>query len=167
MKDPQPSASIKKNKILAPLTATHVTSPPSAGSPLGVVGSPSQVNLPRRDICNRCVARFFSDINSVYWLFSAEQLHSVLDRLYGGDATCATPATLCALYSILALTCESEMQQEWAESAARPSVTYLTLAKSLTPALYDTADSDSIRALCLLVGQPQTNFHLEKDMPDN
>jgi hypothetical protein len=96
----------------------------------------------------------------VYWLFSAEQLHSILDRLYGGDATCAAPATLCALYSILALTCESEMQQEWPESAARPSVTYLNLAKALTPALYDDADSDSIRALCLLVSD--TWPHLQR-----
>jgi hypothetical protein len=74
-----------------------------------------------------------------------------LDRLYSGDATYATPATLCSLYAILALTCESEMQQEWTDVAIRPSVTYLNLAKALTPALYDDADSDSIRALCLLV----------------
>jgi hypothetical protein len=150
MKDPRPPT-ILKTEILAPLTASQTDSPPTATSPLGIKRAPFQVNLPRRELCNRCVARFFRDINSVYWLFSAEQLHSILDRLYSGDGTYATPATLCALYAMLALTCESEMQQEWTDVAIRPSVTYLNLAKSLTPALYDDADSDSIRALCLLV----------------
>jgi hypothetical protein len=90
-------------------------------------------------------------VHAVYWLFSAEQLHATLDRIYAGDATAATPAALCSLYSILAITCESEMQKEWSDTAMRPSVTYLTLAKAVVPALFDDADSDSVRALCLLV----------------
>ncbi|KAK7419278.1 hypothetical protein QQX98_003430 [Neonectria punicea] len=140
-----------KSEILAPLTATEIVPPPTPESSLGVKCTPRQINLPYRDLCNRCVARFFRDIHSVYWFFSAEQLYTTLDRIYAGDATAATPATLCSLYSILALTCESETQKEWSSASMRPSVTYLTLAKGLVPTLYDDADIDSLRALCILV----------------
>ncbi|KAK7432161.1 hypothetical protein QQZ08_001106 [Neonectria magnoliae] len=140
-----------KSEILAPLTATEIVPPPTPESSLGVKCTPRQINLPYRDLCNRCVARFFRDIHSVYWFFSAEQLHSTLDRIYAGDATAASPATLCSLYSILALTCESETQKEWSSASMRPSVTYLTLAKGLVPTLYDDADIDSLRALCILI----------------
>ena len=150
MKEPRSNNPVK-SELLAPLTASQTATSPATSSPLSAKRAPFQVNLPRRDLCNRCVGRYFRDINSVYWLFSTEQVHNILDRLYGGDATCATPATLCSLYAIRALTCESEMQQEWSELAVRPSVTYLNLAKALTPSLYDDADPDSIRALCLLV----------------
>ncbi|KAF4469117.1 aldehyde dehydrogenase [Fusarium albosuccineum] len=138
------------SEVLAPLTASEVVPPPTPESSLGVKRTPRQVNLPHRELCNSCIARFFQDVHSVYWLFSAEQLHATLDRIYSGDATSATPAALCSLYSILAITCESEMQKEWSDTSMRPSVTYLTLAKAVVPALYDDADSDSVRALCLL-----------------
>ncbi|KAM5353446.1 hypothetical protein ACJ41O_000096 [Fusarium nematophilum] len=139
-----------KTEILAPLTASQTVPPPTPESSLGVKRTPRQVNLPQRELCHRCISRFFRDVHSVYWLFSAEQLYATLDRIYAGDAAAATPATLCGLYSILAITCESEMQKEWSDTSMRPSVTYLTLAKAVVPALYDDADSDSIRALCLL-----------------
>ncbi|EFX02549.1 aldehyde dehydrogenase [Grosmannia clavigera kw1407] len=115
-----------------------------------------QIFLPRRDLCDRCVSRFFRDIQSVYWFVSAERFYAVLDRLYAGDLTSATPATLCSLYAVLALTCESEAVQaaEAAEEAAAaeppPAARYLSLAKMLVPALCDEADIDSVRALCLL-----------------
>ncbi|KAI8667584.1 Zn(2)-C6 fungal-type domain-containing protein [Fusarium sp. Ph1] len=136
--------------IIAPLTASPSIPPPLPESSLGVKRTPRQVNLPHRELCNNCIARFFREVHAVYWLFSAEQLHATLDRIYAGDATAATPAALCSLYSILAITCESEMQKEWSDTAMRPSVTYLTLAKAVVPALFDDADSDSVRALCLL-----------------
>ncbi|KAH7002491.1 hypothetical protein EDB80DRAFT_580087 [Ilyonectria destructans] len=139
-----------KSQILAPLTATEIVPPPTPESSLGVKYTPRQINLPYRELCNRCIDRFFRDVHSVYWFFSAEQLHATLDRIYAGDATAATPATLCSLYSILALTCESETQGEWSNTSMRPSVTYLTLAKALVPTLCDDADIDSLRALCLL-----------------
>ncbi|KAH7143451.1 hypothetical protein EDB81DRAFT_934664 [Dactylonectria macrodidyma] len=144
----QPDA--PKSQILAPLTATEVVPPPTPEASLGVKYTPRQINLPYRELCNRCIGRFFRDVHSIYWFFSAEQLHTTLDRIYSGDATAATPATLCSLYSILALTCESETQNEWSNTSMRPSVTYLTLAKALVPTLCDDADTDSIRALCLL-----------------
>lgn len=117
-----------------------------------------QIFLPRRDLCNRCVSRFFRDIQSVYWFWSAERFYAVLDRLYAGDPSSATPAMLCSLYSILALTCESEAQQAQVTPAGAaaasggppPAARYLALAKGLVPALCDEADTDSVRALCLL-----------------
>ncbi|KJR80269.1 aldehyde dehydrogenase [Sporothrix schenckii 1099-18] len=133
-----------------------------------------QIFLPRRDLCNRCVSRFFRDIQSVYWFWSAERFYAVLDRLYSGDPSSATPALLCSLYSILALTCESEAQQAQVSASSStvpaaagggggsgsggtagtapppPAARYLALAKGLVSALCDEADSDSVRALCLL-----------------
>ncbi|KAL1898485.1 hypothetical protein Sste5346_003388 [Sporothrix stenoceras] len=121
-------------------------------------GQRMQIFLPRRDLCNRCVSRFFRDIQSVYWFWSAERFYAVLDRLYAGDPSSATPAMLCSLYSILALTCESEAQQAQVTPAGAaaasggppPAARYLALAKGLVPALCDEADTDSVRALCLL-----------------
>jgi hypothetical protein len=140
-----------KSDVLEPLTATETVPPPTPESSLGVTSAPRRINLPRRDLCDRCITRFFRDVHSVYWFFSAEQLHSSLDRIYAGDGTAATPAALCSLYSILAMTCESESRGEQSNSPIAPSATYLTLAKALVPAMYDDADPESIRALCLLV----------------
>lgn len=126
---------------------------PGSGAAAG--GRGMQIFLPRRDLCNRCVSRFFRDIQSVYWFWSAERFYAILDRLYAGDPSSATPAMLCSLYSILALTCESEAQQAQVATAAAsggppPAARYLALAKGLVSALCDEADTDSVRALCLL-----------------
>lgn len=97
------------------------------------------------------MARFFRDIQSVYWFFSAERLHAALDRIYAGDSGAATPAVLCGLYSIFAITSESQVEAEGGGEERRPGRKYLALAKSLVPALCDDGDTDSVRALCLLV----------------
>ena len=137
--------------MLAPLTAAPALPPASPGS-ASRLQPPRQISLPRRDLCDACVARFFRDIQSVYWFFSAEQLHGALDRIYGGDAAAATPAALCGLYSIFALTSESQVEREGGAGAERrPGAKYLALAKSLVPALCDDGDIDAVRALCLLV----------------
>ncbi|CAK7200481.1 hypothetical protein SEUCBS139899_003177 [Sporothrix eucalyptigena] len=143
-------------------------------------GRRMQIFLPRRDLCNRCVSRFFRDIQSVYWFWSAERFYAVLDRLYAGDPSSATPAMLCSLYSILALTCESEAQQAQQQvnvqqtlalsmagvagvppdpsTTPPPAARYLALAKGLVSALCDEADTDSVRALCLLGLALQSNM---------
>jgi hypothetical protein len=110
-----------------------------------------QIYLPRRDLCNRCVGRFFNEIQSIYWFFNAERFYTALDRIYSGDAHEASPSMLCCLYSILALTCESEALAEPFDNGSPPATKYLQLAKALVPTLYDDADIDDIRALCLLV----------------
>ena len=101
------------------------------------------------------MARFFRDIQSVYWFFSAERLHAALDRIYAGDAGAATPAVLCGLYAVFAITSESQVESEGGMGEVapgrRPGAKYLALAKSLVPALCDDGDTDSVRALCLLV----------------
>ncbi|OAA57106.1 aldehyde dehydrogenase [Niveomyces insectorum RCEF 264] len=89
-----------------------------------------QIFLPRRDLCNRCVSRFFRDIQSIYWFWSAERFYAMLDRLYAGDPASATPSMLCSLYAILALTCESEAQAAMGEldpaaAAAQPKRWFL------------------------------------------
>lgn len=111
---------------------------------------PQQIFLPRQDLCTRCIARFFRDVHSIYWFFSAERFYATLDRIYTGDGSAATSSMLCALYSILAITCESEASVDLIEGSSPSGAKYLALAKALVPVLYDEADVDSIRALCLL-----------------
>ncbi|KAL5615588.1 hypothetical protein BROUX41_005627 [Berkeleyomyces rouxiae] len=118
-----------------------------------------RIYLPRRDLCNKSVARFFKDIHAVYWLFTTECFYSSLDSLYSGDVMSATPSMLCSLYSILALTCESEGKMYGSSNVSTsPSSRYLALAKELVPELYDKADINSIRALCLLAIVHQSTF---------
>ena len=150
LKRPRLDASSPKSEVLAPLSAAEPC-PPITPETTQSLKTPRQINLPRRDLCDGCIARFFREIQSVYWFFSAEQLHARLDRIYAGDAAAATPATLCALYSIFAMTCETQMHKENPGLDTRPSLRYLALAKALVPALCDTGDIDSLRALCLLV----------------
>jgi len=140
-----------KSDLVAPMTAAPPLPPETPESSVGLP-STHQIFLPRRDLCNRCVNRFFNEIQSIYWFFSAERFYSGLDRIYSGDANEASPSMLCCLYSILALTCESEALAEPFDSGGPPASKYLSLAKALVPMLYDDADVDSIRALCLLVG---------------
>jgi len=139
-----------KSDLVAPITAAPPLPPETPESGI-VISSSHQIFLPRRDLCNRCVSRFFSEIHSIYWFFSAERFYNALDRIYAGDAAEASPSMLCCLYSILALTCESEAQAEPFDPGSPPATKYLSLAKTLVPTLYDEADVDSIRALCLLV----------------
>ena len=141
-----------RSEVLAPLRAAE-SLPPATHETSQRMRAPRQINLPRRDLCDCCIARFFRDIQSVYWFFSAEQLHATLDRIYSGDAAAATPAMLCALYSIFALTCESQASKEITDADARPSAKYLSLAKALVPTLCDEGSIDSVRALCLLVSR--------------
>ncbi|KAL8296492.1 hypothetical protein RB600_001804 [Gaeumannomyces tritici] len=138
--------------LVTPLTAAPPC-PPDApdSSPSAAMGGhqpPRQVFLPRRDLCERCVGRFFRDVHSIYWLFSAEAFYGSLDRIYAGDSTCASASMLCSLYSILALTCESEARSDGISDNMANK--YLSLAKALAPVLMDEADIDAIRALCLL-----------------
>lgn len=138
--------------LVTPLTAAPPC-PPDApdSSPSAAMGGhapPRQVFLPRRDLCERCVGRFFRDVHSIYWLFSAEAFYGSLDRIYAGDSTCASASMLCSLYSILSLTCESEARSDGISDTMANK--YLSLAKSLAPILMDEADIDAIRALCLL-----------------
>ncbi|KAL8380735.1 hypothetical protein RB595_005152 [Gaeumannomyces hyphopodioides] len=138
--------------LVTPLTAAPPC-PPDApdSSPSAAMGGhipPRQVFLPRRDLCERCVGRFFRDVHSIYWLFSAEAFYGSLDRIYAGDSTCASASMLCSLYSILALTCESEARSDGISDTMANK--YLSLAKALAPVLMDEADIDAIRALCLL-----------------
>ncbi len=139
-----------RSDLVAPITAAPPLPPETPESSVGMP-STQQIFLPRRDLCNRCVSRFFSEIQSIYWFFSAERFYSALDRIYSGDANEASPSMLCCLYSILALTCESEALAEPFDSGSPPASKYLQLAKATVPTLYDDADIDEIRALCLLV----------------
>ncbi|KAB5513410.1 hypothetical protein GE09DRAFT_980820 [Coniochaeta sp. 2T2.1] len=140
-----------ESEVLSPLSAASPLPPPTPEAAARIEAL-RQICLPHRDLGDACVARFFRDIQSVYWFFSAEALHATLDRIYSGDAAAATPAVLCALYSIFALTSESQVEREGggAEAESRPGVKYLALAKSFVPALCDDGDIDSVRALCLL-----------------
>lgn len=141
-----------KSDLVAPITAAAPLPLPTPESTAAITPT-SQVFLPRRDLCTRCVSRFFRDVQAVYWFFSAERFFSLLDRIYAGDSTCATPSILCSLYSILAMTCESESRPggpELMDTVHSTATKYLSLAKSLVPVLYDEADVDSVRALCLL-----------------
>ena len=149
-----------------PDSASAVTAVTTGGVPSPRLGPQSlsgahrrlQIFLPRRDLCNRCVSRFFRDIQSIYWFWSAERFYAVLDRLYAGDPSSATPAVLCSLYAMLALTCESEAAQQMRPlgpvdlllTEPPPAAKYLSLAKALVPALCDEADADSVRGLSLL-----------------
>lgn len=141
-----------KSDLVAPISAAPALPLPTPESTAAMTPT-TQVFLPRRDLCNRCVSRFFRDVQSVYWFFSAERFFSLLDRIYAGDSSCATPSMLCSLYSILAMTCESESRPggpELMDTVHSTATKYLSLAKSLVPVLYDEADVDSVRALCLL-----------------
>jgi len=150
-----------RSDLVAPFTAAPPLPPetPESSSALGLTaaGGLQQVYLPRRDLCNRSVARFFNEIHCIYWFFSAERFYMHLDRIYSGDSSATTPSMLCSLYCILALTCESEaaahegMPTESYTSASTSTASkYLSLAKALVPTLYDDADVDAIRALSLL-----------------
>ena len=180
---------VKIDTMVPPFTLTPPLPPPPSSSSTADVAmgvSPQlmvasggstgrrQIFLPRRDLCNRCVSRFLRDIQAVYWFWSAERFYAVLDRLYAGDPASATPAVLCSLYAILALTCESEARQAALGSGGvdpsnvasatssslppPPAARYLALAKGLVGALCDEADTDSVRALCLLALALQSNM---------
>ncbi|CAI4214042.1 unnamed protein product [Parascedosporium putredinis] len=117
IKRPPLDTSSPKSEVLAPLTAADHLPPPTPETTQRLK-APRQINLPRRDLCDGCIARFFKEIQSVYWFFSAEQLHAHAKESPSLDT--------------------------------RPSLRYLALAKALVPALCDTGDVDSLRALCLL-----------------
>ncbi|EPE02440.1 aldehyde dehydrogenase [Ophiostoma piceae UAMH 11346] len=155
---PLPSTPDSSSAVSAAVATGGVPSPRLGPQSLSISNRRLQIFLPRRDLCNRCVSRYFRDIQSIYWFWSAERFYAVLDRLYAGDPSSATPAVLCSLYSILALTCESEAAQQMSQlnqmdllmTEPPPAAKYLSLAKALVPALCDEADADSVRGLSLL-----------------
>ncbi|TLS23117.1 uncharacterized protein PpBr36_06148 [Pyricularia pennisetigena] len=146
--NPASSASIP-NDLVTPLTAAPPCPPEAPVSAFSVTGMfltpPKQIFLPMRELCLQCVDRFFREIHPVYWLFRADTFYAALDRIYARDSNYASPSMLCSIYAILALTTrDSEAAGEATSSK------YLALAKSLVPALFDEANVDTIRALCIL-----------------
>ncbi|KAI6389737.1 hypothetical protein MCOR24_010513 [Pyricularia oryzae] len=143
------SSSKVQNDLVTPLTAAPPCPPEAPASAFSVTGSfltpPKQIFLPMRELCLQCVDRFFREIHPIYWLFRAETFYAALDRIYARDSNYASPSMLCSIYAILALTTrDSEAAGEATSSK------YLALAKSLVPALFDEANVDAIRALCIL-----------------
>ncbi|KAK4442233.1 putative Zn(II)2Cys6 transcription factor [Podospora aff. communis PSN243] len=112
-----------------------------------------KVYLPHRDVCQRLVTRFFSEIQSIYWFYSPEQFYTLLDKTYADHGASSTSSWLCSLYSIFAICAarpDSDPLESLDASATKSAPEYLALAKSLSVSVCDERTTDAVRALALM-----------------
>lgn len=145
------------------------TSPPATPESRSSIPEPSHSTyLPPRQDWARHIDRYFRDINSTYWLISAENFCSRLDSTYAAQNSeeFAAPWT-CFLYATLALTSQSQYLNSQSTKQfgistpiSRPGgdlltpADYISRARSLLKDIMDEANLDSVRALCAMVRKP-------------
>ncbi|KAF2655699.1 aldehyde dehydrogenase-like protein [Lophiostoma macrostomum CBS 122681] len=149
--------------------APNIINPPKVGAYPPTLPTPSpslegslpgeRFYLPSREVCDHYIAIFLEDVHSTYWFYSIETFLSRVDSTYSGSFSNVTSSWMCSLYSIFAIAAASsgiEGSQSSSDSGStspldlKTSTDYISLAKSLVPAVYDEADIDSIRAMAIL-----------------
>lgn len=140
-------------RIIQPLK-TGLLPPTTPESP---VSDPGKRWLPSRPLCMDYVGRFFQQIHSMHWFYSAEQFYTLLDQTLDGETTPSSASWLCALYSIFALGSMKPYAGEFVASTQsednKQASEYLLMAKELSSAVTEEASIESVRALGLLVSE--------------
>lgn len=146
----QMASSAHDPTVISPFITGMPPATPESALSTSTTKDITDIHFPSREICMQYVTTFFEQVHCIYWIYSPEQFYSQLDRtLEDGPSTCS-PSWLCSLYSIFAIA--SALPVENPESAeAKPSSYYLSIAKNLSVQACDTADSESLRAVVLLV----------------
>ena len=114
--------------------------------------------FPARELCDIYVKRYLEDVHSTFWLYPVEDLLRRIGDTYTSRAPRSSSSWMCSLYCIFALgaanytgTNGNPVPPDWpAAQDHKNSEDYLQLAKQLIPAVYDEADTDSIRAMAIM-----------------
>ncbi|QKX54948.1 uncharacterized protein TRUGW13939_02038 [Talaromyces rugulosus] len=139
--------------IITPLKQSSLP-PPTPDIVSSVSSEPPY--LPPKALCNHYVARFLSNIQSVYWFYSLEQFHIRLEETLSTSGILARASWLCSLYSIFAMGSATNIKSSDIDSTwnlpidAKTCNDYLLMAKRLVPEVCDEADIETVRALALL-----------------
>ncbi|KAH8894408.1 hypothetical protein GQ53DRAFT_82957 [Thozetella sp. PMI_491] len=138
--------------------------PPASLESRSSVTRPCPVNFPPRQDWARHLDRYFKDVNSTYWLISAESFYSRLDSTYATRSTEDSEAPwTCFLCAVLALTSQTkdvngDSTRQCGLSSGSPqsvednstTAEYISSAKLLLKDVMDEANLDSIRAFCAM-----------------
>lgn len=150
----------RRNPALIPTPRVGAYPPNfSAPSPASDVSTEESYYLPGRELCDIYVSRFLEDVHSTHWLYPVEDLLRRVQNTYTESAPRSSSSWMCSLYCIFAIgaanyvgTNGNSPPPDWpAALDQKTSEDYITLAKQLIPAVYDEADTDSIRAMAIMV----------------
>lgn len=134
-----------KTGLLPPMTQESLSSTRS-----------KEVYLPPRNLCMRYARHFLQEIHCLYWFYSLEQFHSLLDQTLEDRGIGMSASWLCSLYSIFAIGSMAPVNQATQAGSAtevdvKQAADYLALAKELSTEASDEADIESVKAFGLLV----------------
>lgn len=147
----QSVSSIQDPAILSPfITGMHPATSPQDGASLNPVKDLVDLRFPSREICARYIDLFFEQVHCIYWVFSAEQFYSQLDKALEHGPTSSSPSWLCSFYSIFTIVSALPMDDSVPVDINPPSY-YLSIAKYLSLQACEVADVESLQAMVLLV----------------
>ncbi|CAI4218951.1 unnamed protein product [Parascedosporium putredinis] len=137
-----------EKEVLSPMLTVSMPTATSL-SDQGVTSPDPQV-LPSHEVVLACASRYFEEVHSMYWIYSAEEFHTRLETTYAYPDRPNSGSWLASLHSIVALGAASIPALEGLSNGelARDS---LEAAKQLVSSICDQGDLDGLRAFILLV----------------
>lgn len=137
-----------EKEVMSPMLTVSMPTASSL-SDQGVTSPDPQV-LPPHEVVLACASKYFEEVHSMYWIYSAEEFHTRLETTYAYPDRPNSGSWLASLHSIVALGVASIPTLEGLSNGelARDS---LEAAKQLVSSICDQGDLDGLRAFILLV----------------